>query len=184
MVEQDLPPFMQAFYRNTTYQFWVLQLVGWFGLCLISFLSLTLWYNQQSFAYIAHTLLQSILGILVSWPLRPLFHYVWDKSVWSRFVGVIAGVLICSVVWTILRITTFMSMTGEQGLWTDFGGWLFGSIMIFSCWGAFYHGVKFYQLLQFEHQNLLLVAAENREQQLRRSKAEAIAREAPLEMLR
>ena len=184
MVEQDLPPFMQAFYRNTTYQFWVLQLVGWFGLCLISFLSLTLWYNQQSFAYIAHTLLQSILGILVSWPLRPLFHYVWDKSVWSRFVGVIAGVLICSVVWTILRITTFMSMTGEQGLWTDFGGWLFGSIMIFSCWGAFYHGVKFYQLLQFEHQNLLLVAAENREQQLRRSKAEAIAREAQLKMLR
>ncbi|MDP6198263.1 MAG: histidine kinase [Porticoccaceae bacterium] len=184
MVEQNLPPFVQAVYRNTTYQFWVLQLVGWFGLCLISFVSLTLWYNQQTFAYIAHTLLQSVLGILVSWPLRPLFHYFWNKSVWSRFTASIVGVLVCSIIWTMLRITTFMSMTGEQGLWNDFGGWLFGSIMIFSCWAAFYYGVKFYQLLQFEHATLLRIAAENKEQQLRRSQAEAIAHEAQLKMLR
>ena len=68
MVESNLPPFLKAFYGNTTYQFWVLQLIGWFGLTLISFLSLTLWYNQQSIAYIAHTFVQSGLGVLVSWP--------------------------------------------------------------------------------------------------------------------
>ena len=184
MVEQNLPAFIKAFYRNTTYQFWVLQLIGWFGLCLISFLSLTLWYNQQSFAYIAHTLLQSVLGILVAWPLRPLFHYFWDKKLWSRLIASVAGVLACSLVWTMLRITTFMAMTGEQGLWNDFGGWLFGSIMIFSCWAAFYYGAKFYQLLQSEHATLLRIAAENKEQQLRRSQAEAIAHEAQLKMLR
>lgn len=184
MVAYDLHPFAQALYRNTSYQFWLLQVVGWFGLSLISFLSLTLWYDQQGFNYIAHTLLQSLLGILVSWPLRPLFHHFWNKSVWSLVAAGMAGVLVCSVVWTILRITTFMAMTGEQGLWTDFGGWLFGSILIFSCWAAFYHGAKFYQLLQSEHANLLRVAAENKEQQLRRSQAEAIAHEAQLKMLR
>jgi sensor histidine kinase YesM len=184
MVAYDLHPFAQALYRNTSYQFWLLQVVGWFGLSLISFLSLTLWYDQQSFNYIAHTLLQSLLGILVSWPLRPLFHHFWHKSVWSLVAAGMVGVLVCSVVWTILRITTFMAMTGEQGLWTDFGGWLFGSILIFSCWAAFYHGAKFYQLLQSEHANLLRVAAENKEQQLRRSQAEAIAHEAQLKMLR
>ena len=184
MVAYDLHPFAQALYRNTSYQFWLLQVVGWFGLSLISFLSLTLWYDQQGFNYIAHTLLQSLLGILVSWPLRPLFHHFWHKSVWSLVAAGMAGVLACSVVWTILRITTFMAMTGEQGLWTDFGGWLFGSILIFSCWAAFYHGAKFYQLLQSEHANLLRVAAENKEQQLRRSQAEAIAHEAQLKMLR
>ncbi|MDG2115776.1 MAG: histidine kinase [Porticoccaceae bacterium] len=184
MVAYDLHPFAQALYRNTSYQFWLLQVVGWFGLSLISFLSLTLWYDQQGFNYIAHTLLQSLLGILVSWPLRPLFHHFWHKSVWSLVAAGMAGVLVCSVVWTILRIITFMAMTGEQGLWTDFGGWLFGSILIFSCWAAFYHGAKFYQLLQSEHANLLRVAAENKEQQLRRSQAEAIAHEAQLKMLR
>lgn len=184
MVAYDLHPFAQALYRNTSYQFWLLQVVGWFGLSLISFLSLTLWYDQQSFNYIAHTLLQSLLGILVSWPLRPLYHHFWHKSVWSQVAAGMVGVLVCSVVWTILRITTFMAMTGEQGLWTDFGGWLFGSILIFSCWAAFYHGAKFYQLLQSEHANLLRVAAENKEQQLRRSQAEAIAHEAQVKMLR
>jgi len=184
MVAYDLHPFAQALYRNTNYQFWLMQLIGWFGLSLISFLSLTLWYDQQGLNYIAHTLLQSVLGILVSWPLRPLFHFFWNKSVWMLLGSAIVGVLVCSVVWTVLRITTFMAMTGEQGLWTDFGGWLFGSIMIFSCWAAFYHGVKLYQLLQSEHANLLRIAAENKEQQLRRSQAEAVAHEAQLKMLR
>ena len=184
MVESSYPPFMQILYRNTSYQFWALQLIGWFGLALISYVSLTLWYNQQSFAYIAHTLLQSLLGVLVSWPLRPLFHYFWARSIVARLIAAIGGVLLCSALWTVLRISTFMIITGEQGLWSDFGGWLFGSIMIFSCWAAFYHGVKFYQLSQYEHENLLLVAAENREQQLRAAKAEAIAHEAQLKMLR
>lgn len=184
MVQSSYPPFLQILYRNTSYQFWALQLIGWFGLALISYVSLTLWYNQQSFAYIAHTLLQSLLGVLVSWPLRPLFHYFWARSIVARLIAAIGGVLLCSVLWTVLRISTFMIITGEQGLWSDFGGWLFGSIMIFSCWAAFYHGVKFYQLSQYEHENLLLVAAENREQQLRAAKAEAIAHEAQLKMLR
>ena len=81
-------------------------------------------------------------------------------------------------------MTTFMAMTGEADLWSDFGGWLFGSILIFVCWVAFYHGVKYYQLLQHEHETLLMVAAENKEQQLRRSRAETIAHEAQLKMLR
>lgn len=184
MVESSLPPFLQVLYRNTNYQFWTLQLIGWFGLALISYVSLTLWYSQQSFAYIAHTMLQSLMGVLISWPLRPLFHYFWNRGIVARFMVAIGGVLLCSMIWTILRISTFMVITGEQGLWDDFGGWLFSSIMIFSCWAAFYHGVKFYQLLQYEHENLLQVAAENREQQLRAAKAETVAHEAQLKMLR
>lgn len=183
-VELNYHPFVDTLYRNTNYQFWILQLVGWFGFALLSFLSLTLWYNQQEPAYIAHTILQSAMGVLVSWPLRPLFHYFWyDKGIF-RISAAIAGVLGCSIIWTILRITTFMRMTGETDLWADFGGWLFASILIFLAWVGFYHGVKYYQLLQTEHETLLKVASENKEQQLRRAKAETIAREAQLKMLR
>jgi len=183
-MKSNYHPFIGALYRNSNYQFWILQFVGWFGLSLISFLSLTLWYNQQGAAYIAHTILQSALGILVSWPLRWVFHYFWYDSVVFRISAAIAGVIGCSLLWTILRMTTFMAMTGEADLWSDFGGWLFGSILIFVCWVAFYHGVKYYQLLQHEHETLLMVAAENKEQQLRRSRAETIAHEAQLKMLR
>lgn len=183
-MKSNYHPFIGALYRNSNYQFWILQFVGWFGLSLISFLSLTLWYNQQGAAYIAHTILQSALGILVSWPLRWVFNYFWYDSVVFRISAAIAGVIGCSLLWTILRMTTFMAMTGEADLWSDFGGWLFGSILIFVCWVAFYHGVKYYQLLQHEHETLLMVAAENKEQQLRRSRAETIAHEAQLKMLR
>lgn len=183
-VESSYHPLIEALYRNSNYQFWILQFVGWFGLSLISFLSLTLWYNQQGAAYIAHTLLQSALGVCVSWPLRWVFHYFWYDTAIFRISAAIAGVIGCSLLWTILRMTTFMEMTGETGLWSDFGGWFFGSILIFACWVAFYHGVKYYQLLQREHESLLIVAAENKEQQLRRAKAETIAHEAQLEMLR
>jgi two-component system LytT family sensor kinase len=183
-IKSSYHPFIGALYRNRDYQFWILQFVGWFGLSLISFFSLTLWYNQQGAAYITHTILQSALGILVSWPLRWVFQYFWYDSPIFRMSAAVAGVIGCSLLWTILRMTTFMAMTGEADLWSDFGGWLFGSILIFVCWVAFYHGVKYYQLLQAEHETLLTVAAENKEQQLRRSRAETIAHEAQLKMLR
>ena len=184
MAKTNIHPMAQALYHNTSYQFWLLQLVGWLGLAVISFLSLTLWYDQQQLNYIAHILLQSLLGICVSWPLRPLFHYLWNMKPLRRLISTAVGVLACSILWTGLRISTFMAMTDETGLWADFGGWLFGSIFIFSCWAAFYYGVKYYQLLQEEHETLLKSEAENKEEQLKRSKAETVAHEAQLKMLR
>ena len=184
MADSVYHPVLYALYRNTNVQFWFLQVIGWFGLSLISFLSLTLWYDQHGVGYIAHTLLQSALGVIVSWPLRLLFHFFWNDLLIFRVSSAIAGILGCSLIWTILRISTFMSLTGEQDVWSDFGGWLFGSILIFLCWVAFYHFVKYYQLLQNKHQALLEMASDTQQEQLKRLQAEAIAQEAQLKMLR
>ena len=177
-------PFLNAIYRNTNVQFWLLQIIGWFGLSLISFLSLTLWYDQRGPGYITHTILQSALGVLVSWPLRTLFHYFWNDILIFRISSAIAGIIGCSLIWTILRISTYMSLTGEQDVWSDFGGWLFGSFLIFLSWVAFYHLVKYYQLLQNKHQALMELASDTQKEQLKRLQAEAIAHEAQLKMLR
>ena len=147
MLISDNHPYISLIYSSRHLQFWILQIVGWFGLSLISFLSLTLWYGQQGSSYIGHTLLQSALGVIVSWPLRSLFHFFWNDKLIFRLSAVLAGIIGCSLVWTILRITTFMSMTGEQDVWSDFGGWLFSSILIFLCWVAFYHGIKYYSVI-------------------------------------
>ena len=184
MNETTIYPLLGKLYRDRNMQFLFLQIVGWLSLSLISFFSLTLWYNQQSIAYIAHTLLQSVMGVAVSWPLRSVFHYLWNKPVLSRMLLTVISVLVCSLIWSALRIGAFLWMTNETDVWSDFGGWLFGSIMIFLCWAAFYHGIKYYQLLQSEHEALLKFAAENKEEQLKRSRAETIAQEAQLKMLR
>ena len=184
MNETTIYPLLGKLYRDRNMQFLFLQIVGWLSLSLISFFSLTLWYNQQSIAYIAHTLLQSVMGVAVSWPLRSVFHYLWNKPALSRMLLTVISVLVCSLIWSALRIGAFLWMTNETDVWSDFGGWLFGSIMIFLCWAAFYHGIKYYQLLQSEHEELLNFAAENKEEQLKRSRAETIAQEAQLKMLR
>ena len=185
MSETNFYPLAASFYRNTDAQFWLLQVSGWFGLSLISFFSLTLWFDQQGeLTYILHTLVQSALGIIVSWPLRLISRHVWDMRFWRRFSLLFSAIFVCSGVWAFLRLSTFMAMTGEQNLWPDFGGWLFGSIIIFVSWAAFYHGIKYYQLLQTEHASLLTIAAANKEEQLKRAKAETIAHEAQLKMLR
>jgi len=185
MEESNFHPLAAKFYQDSNAQFLFLQLIGWFGLSLVSFFSLTLWYDQQAqLTYVGHTLVQSALGMAVSWPLRPLAHYLWDMKLWLRVVLTSVGVLVCSGIWAVLRLSTFMYMTGEEGLWPDFGGWMFGSIFIFVSWTALYHGIKYYQLLQFEHASLLRFAADNKEEQLKRSRAEIVAREAQLKMLR
>jgi signal transduction histidine kinase len=185
MSETNFYPIATSFYRNTDAQFWLLQLLGWFGLSLISFFSLTLWFDQQGeLTYILHTLVQSALGIIVSWPLRSISRHIWNMRFWRRFGLLFSAIFVCSGIWAFLRLSTFMAMTGEQNLWPDFGGWLFGSIIIFVSWAAFYHGIKYYQLLQAEHSSLLTIAAANKEEQLKRATAETIAHEAQLKMLR
>ena len=86
MNETTIYPLLGKLYRDRNMQFLFLQIVGWLSLSLISFFSLTLWYNQQSIAYIAHTLLQSVMGVAVSWPLRSVFHYLWNKPALSRML--------------------------------------------------------------------------------------------------
>jgi sensor histidine kinase YesM len=184
MTESVYHPLLNALYRNTNVQFWLLQIVGWFGLSLISFLSLNLWYNQQGTGYVAHTLVQSGLGVIVSWPLRSLFHYFWNDKLIFRLSSALAGIIGCSLIWSILRISTFMAMTGEKDVWADFGGWLFGSFLIFLSWVAFYHLVKYYQLLQNKHETILRLASDTQTEQVKRLQAETIAREAQLKMLR
>ena len=61
-------------------QFWLLQFAGWLGISLISYVSLNLWYNQPQLTYVLHNVLQSFLGIALSWPLRFVFRSYWTAS--------------------------------------------------------------------------------------------------------
>ena len=53
--------------------FWSLQLVGWTGISLLTYLSLSVPYDQYELAYLAHNISQSVVGLVISMPLRPLF---------------------------------------------------------------------------------------------------------------
>ena len=177
--------FNEKVYKDSQ-QFWFLQLSGWLTLALISFFSLTIWYNQDqlSLGYVMHPVVQSALGIFVSYPMRPLSVFVWKLPFWRRMTWISLGIVVCATIWTSLRLWSFMLMTPEQNLWSDYGGWFFTSILIFIGWASIYHGINYYRLLESERSNFLSILASNKEEQLKRIRAESMAQEAQLKMLR
>jgi two-component system LytT family sensor kinase len=164
--------------------FWVLQLFGWTGISLLTYLSLSVPYDQYEFAYLAHNVSQSAVGLVLSIPLRPIFRSVWGWHLLQRLSVVIGAAILSALLWSAIRLSLFMWMTGERGLWPDFGGWLFSSLFVFFTWAALYHGIKYYQLLQKEREALLRVESLQRQEALKLARAESDARQAQLALLR
>jgi sensor histidine kinase YesM len=174
---------MDTVYTNRTYQFWLMQIIGWGGLCVVTFLSLTLWYNAVQWPYVSHTILQAVLGMILSLPLRAAYLAFWKSPIiWRTALSLIA-VTVISLVWTVLRIGSFMWITSEEGIWADFGGWYFSSFLVYLCWTALYYGNKYYYKAEVEQRNRLEALAAIKEEQLKRLSAEADARKSQLGML-
>ena len=111
--------------RDDDMLFWLLQSVGWIGISLLTYLSLTVPYEQYELPYLAHNVGQSVLGFLLSIPLRYLYRAIWNWGGLVRVAVVLSSAITLAVLWSALRLQLFMTMTGEQGVWSDFGGWLF-----------------------------------------------------------
>jgi sensor histidine kinase YesM len=173
-----------AVYNNRTYQFWLAQIIGWGGLAMVTFFSLTLWYSTADWSYVSHTILQSFLGMILSLPLHRTCVATWDQSIARRVTISLLAIAIVSFLWTLLRIQTFILLTGEEGIWDDFGGWFFSSLLVYLCWTALYYGNRYYYQAQMEYVKRSEVAAKIKEEQLKRLSAENDARNAQLGMLR
>jgi len=172
-------------------QYWTFQLAGWSAMALLSYLSLTAWYNPGQIAPIVHTLLQSLLGILVSHPLRWIATTSWQYPIRFRILLNGAGVIGASVIWTSLRITTFTWLTGETIPIEDWGGWGFASVIVFGAWSFCYHAIKYYRQsleqrqLAVEAQNSALRArADAQHESFKRLEAEKLFRETQMRMLK
>ena len=177
----------QGYYRlvrNDNTLFWLLQSVGWIGISLLTYLSLSVPYEQYEWSYLGHNIGQSLLGFMLSTPLRYVYRAVWNWGWYSRVTAVVGSAIILALGWAALRLQLFMAMTGERGLWNDFGGWLFPSLFVFFTWAALYHGIKYFEFLQREQEVAIRAESAQRQEALRRMKAEAQNKAAQLQLLR
>jgi LytS/YehU family sensor histidine kinase len=170
--------------QKPVYLFWALQICFWSFVSLISLISLTLWYVQIDVAHLSHTFWQSIIGIILSLPLYWVFMRCWNSAILKRVMITIASVMLISFIWTVIRVGLYIELTASDGKWDEFGGWFFSSIFIYFCWAGFFHGIRYYQLLQFEHKIMLKKEAEAKSEQLKRLSAQSVARDAKIKMLR
>ena len=128
------------------------------GISLLTYLCLSVPYEQYDLSYLAHNIGQSVLGFLLSTPLRYVYRAIWNWGGLSRVFIVLLSAIMLAVLWSALRLQLFMLMTGERDLWTDFGGWLFPSLFVFFTWAALCHGIKYFEFLQRE-QEVTIVAS-------------------------
>lgn len=164
--------------------FWILQCLGWTGISLLTYLSLSVPYDQYELSYLAHNIAQSLVGFLLSTPLRYLYRSVWSWSGYVRVMIVMGSAILLALLWAAIRLFLFMMMTGESGLWSDFGGWLFPSLFVFFTWAALYHGIKYFEFLQREQEVAVRAESAQRQEALKRMKAEAETKAAQLQLLR
>ncbi|NHO67531.1 histidine kinase [Aestuariicella hydrocarbonica] len=179
------PQLDKGLYTVRTQQFYLFQLMFWLGLMAITFFSLTLWYGTAELPHIEHTVLQAVLGVLVSYPLRNVYTWLWERPLLQRLGISLLVVALGAGIWTILRMVTFIWIVQEEkNLWSDFGGWYFGGFFIFLCWSALYYGLSYYNQVQFEQERSRQAEQETQQEHLKRLEAETVAREAQLKMLR
>jgi two-component system LytT family sensor kinase len=175
---------VQLLYENRNYRFWFCQLIGWVGYSLVTFLSITLADNMVSWPNIAHISMSAGLGMLTTWPLRPLYRQTFGFSISRRLVLATVAIVVLSGVWTVLRVTVFALMIDKPAIWDEFNYWYFGSLFVFLTWTVLYYGITYYELLTLEHQKLLQESALRDAEKFKRLQAETTAREAQLQMLR
>lgn len=177
-------PILQRIYDNRNYRFWACQTVGWMGYALGTFLTITVVDQNISWPHLGHIALSTVLGMLISWPLRNLYLRTFEYPVITRLLIAAGAVIVLSWVWTVCRIQIYAWMANEPAVWSEVHYWYFGSLFVFLSWTVLYYGIKYYDLLTLEHQMLLQESAQRKAEQLLRSQAESAAREAQLKMLR
>lgn len=168
---------------NPRYRFWFWQVGFWF-FCLVGFFTLILWYGEINAETVTHVVLQAVIGIACSLFLHFIFTKMSKHSLAYRIIVGAILILATACFWTILHVQIFVWLTGFDEVWEDFGGWYFSAMFIFLCWTGLFHGVRYYELLQFEHRIMLRAEATSREEYLKRLRAQSEARDAKLKMLR
>ncbi|WOI52663.1 sensor histidine kinase [Parvularcula sp. LCG005] len=176
---------------STTRQYWLFQIAGWSTMTLLSYVSLTLWYNPGQWMHALHTVLQCVFGLFVSHPLRYLAQRAWNLPLKKRILTNGIGIIFASLLWTSLRLLSFEWLTGQKVPPADYGGWLFASVIVYGSWIFCYHALKYSRQLVIQRelatsaQNAVL-EAKNRaqEESMKRLTAESLYREARLRMLK
>lgn len=156
---------------------WGVQLIAWFLFCILSFLSLTLWYGNPRWMHVVHILLQALTGAIITWPLSLLLPIASRGGVLRRVVSHLLLVGAIAFIWNIFRMASFDAMITAPDIWQEFGGWYFTALLIFSLWAALYYVTNAYSAIFAERER---VEAER----IKRIEAESLSRETQMEMLR
>jgi len=157
--------------ENRNRFFWLLQTAGWFGFALVQLLGSLLHDLRDIFVVVIF--LNSYAGWLLTVPLRYVYRRAWNLAPIKMISVIILSSYITAVIWQVIKNINYWEIY-KHGWKPEF--WLYytqssvWSFYIILSWSGLYFGIKYYQMLQKEKQNVL--------------QANTLAHQAQLKMLR
>lgn len=154
--------------RDKDKLFWLLQTTGWFGFALVHYLG-SLLHNFRDI-FIVIIFLNAYSGWLLTVPLRYIYRYVWNLKPLQIALSLVVVSYITGVVWQIIKNLNYWEIYKHgyrpENLiyYTEFSLW---SFYIVISWSVLYFGLKYYQMLQTEKQNVLSANNEAHQAQLK-----------------
>ncbi len=173
---------MEKALRDKDTLFWTLQVLGWSAWGASFYLGVMVWEEAPS-SYNWYVPLVSLIGLLLTLPLRWLYRYTWNSSGLNRIASILLGSYLSGLAWRLCRLAIYDVFFDEPSksdqILVDAGPmdvvvhYLvdatqgFGPMVL---WSGLYFGIKLYRLLE--------------EERSRHLKSMAMAQEAQLKMLR
>ena len=157
--------------ENKSRFFWLLHSAGWFGFALVHYLGSLLHDLRDIFVIIIF--LNAYAGWLFTIPLRYIYRRAWNLPPSKIALVVLLSSYLTGLVWQIVKNLNYWEIY-KHGYKPD--SWLYytqnsvWSFYIILSWSGLYFGIKYYQMLQKEKQNVL--------------HANTVAHQAQLKMLR
>lgn len=124
---------MNLSFLDKTKTFWLLQMLGWCGLCVLTYFSLTIWYSTDKFlSNIIHIFLQAVVGLLLTLILRRIFLRFWHVSFFPRIIMVSVSIVAVAMVWNVVRMQLFIwIVVADEYPLKEHPDWVFDKASIF-----------------------------------------------------
>lgn len=148
--------------------FWLMHSAGWFGFALVHYLGSLL--HDLRDIFIVIIFLNAYSGWMLTVPLRYIYRYVWNFKPFQIALSLVAASFVTGVIWQIIKNLNYWEIY-KHGFrpeyliyYTKFSLW---SVYIVISWSVLYFGIKYYQMLQKEKQNVLKANTEAHQAQLK-----------------
>ena len=133
--------------------------------------------------YAAYVALITIIGMIISLPLRYLYRLLWNRAIWIQAIGLVGGSALVGFIWIRIRSYIYSGWIypdKDMVAWAEKMGdaaevyskmtfvssW-FGSIVTILSWSALYFAIKSYRIFQEVREDALKSAAMAHEAQLK-----------------
>jgi two-component sensor histidine kinase len=156
---------------NHERQFWLLQVMGWGAYFAAAYIGALAFEKPSS--YLLLLVGGAVMGFVLSIGLRYACRAIWTRPPWLIVVVGLAACYGLGLLWSIGKNLIYWKLYKPDYVPDGPMAYLHGTLTgtyVFVCWAGLYIGIKYYQMLQDQRQQTL--------------KANALAHEAQLKMLR